>query len=266
MVVWSRTHARHLASLLFGAALVVASAAGLARTIGVLPFVCPISKVAFEGEVEGSGTSFCTRFDLKQVGPIGAPGSIPVCPDHHLPLYKTFTDDELGVLTAWVASDTWKALLAESDFYRVARTMEHLGESPRKVGWMLVVASWEVEQDEERHHRYLQEAAEYLRRGLAAAGGDVPMTERATRWFVLADVRRRLGHFGAAERCLARLVEVDPEASVVPAVVVEREREYLAARDVRMHYIGGNDLDEERCYQADRVQQQEQQGRPWPDP
>lgn len=207
----------------------------IGHTTVLVTRTCPFTGRVFAAEVEGSGTLACQRLDLKPVGPIGAPGLVPICPDDGFVVYKeSFSRREIEGLRAWVASRAFRRLVrCHTPYFRLAKIQERLGEDERLIAESYLKASWEAESDPARYKRYARRAViwfdryatDLLRRRDERTGGAV-----AEARIVAADLLRRLGRFEAASRRLApaiglqRLSWLDRVWLLELALVKKRDR------------------------------------------
>lgn len=218
------------------AAFLLAGSAG-ARTVGSVERVCPFTGTKFSGRIDLSGSTFCTRLDLKPIGLVGAPPELPVCPDDGFIVFKKkFSAAELATLRPWVESEGYRTTTAnETTYFRYAETLRRLGAPSDEVGWTLVQATWQVEAEPARYRRYVAAAVSEL-----AQGG------RRSQ-LLAAELERRTHQFDSARARLSKL-EQDPGVSEEERHVVRRELRLVAERDPSRHYLGD---DEERCQKLD---------------
>jgi|GEM_PF-5708192 len=170
-------------------------------------FTCPLTGTEFEAEIDVSGTSTCSRLDFKELGPISSPALLPVCPDDGLVLYREhFSEAELGVLREWVATrDYQDRIRHESPYYRLAEIMKLFGETRFNIAEAYLQASWEVEGDKARHHRYLRQALTTLREH------DTENPDHHLSQYLQANILRVLGEFDAARQITRRLLTIPRE-------------------------------------------------------
>jgi len=238
--------------------LVIASSLpASAHKTGLATKTCPLSGVEFKATVEMSGTRFCTRYDLKAVGPIGSPPAVPVCPDHGLVLYREFTEAEVASLRTWVTTPSFQSLAPTAPWWRAAETMKHLHEDPADIAWGYLMASWQVELDDVQYRRALGEAAEVLHAFVSTHAE--PTSEQARNsLLLLVEVRRLRGDFQLAQKCLDTLRARSVGQALSPTVqqLLTDEQTFITKQDRTQHYLGA---DEEGCRAADRSQQHAQQ-------
>ncbi|HEY1098232.1 MAG TPA: hypothetical protein VGF99_04865 [Myxococcota bacterium] len=246
--------------------ILLASSTSSARTTFQQQASCPLSGKTFSTTVEGSGSVVCWRLDLKRVGWIASPPSAPVCDDHGLVLYRAFTPAELEVLRTWVTTSSFSALRDEPSWYRAAQTMRLLHDSDVTIAQTLVAASWQVERDDDHYRRLLGEAAELLHT-IVSAHPEPTSPEARHLLLLLAELRRRRGDFGLAQRCLDTLAKRPAAFSVDGgggeggdqlAPVIAQVQAAVTKQDRRPHYIGAvDDEQDQRCWLIDVKQQAE---------
>jgi hypothetical protein len=201
-------------------------------------FTCPLTGTTFEAKVEGSGTVFCQRLDLKPVGAISAPAPVPECPDDGFVLYRDpFSRRELKRLRPWIQSDHYQAVLRqESTHFRMAEMMKRLDQPAFDVGWAYLRASWQVEAEPVRYARYLEAALAAFTagveeiRGMKQENGALAIARLQT---LAAEISRRLDRMTDAERWLESARPVVPQ-------LPESDRQWYAAVEtqVRARFSG----------------------------
>lgn len=232
-----------LAAVAAGALLAVAPCAR-AVTYAFQDYTCPLDGRPFTQGLPTPGHPLGSRLDLKPWGPVIAPAVLPVCPDSRFVLWKhQFSDDELARLRPLVASPAWRAIRdTESDYYRVARLRQWLGDDPVDIAFTMLYATWEVDESPERYARYAQEALAAIDQALAPADpaqADAPEDERqATLGLVAVELQRRLGRFDAARTRLDRMAGRAAYASGTLHALLLQQRALVDAHDTAPHRMG----------------------------
>ena len=130
---------------------------------------CPIDGEKFTATLATSGYMRGRFLDGKPYGSILAPPPIPKCPTSGFVVYKrTFTEDELTRLRAFVATPAYRAAAAqETTHYLLALLLEHMGAPKRSIAYARLLSTWQAA-DGEQYRRYAGEALEAHKAALAA--------------------------------------------------------------------------------------------------
>ena len=204
-----------------------------ASTIREEALTCPIGCEPITATMAGSGTSFGTQLDFKPIGPIVAPWPLAKCPSNGFVIFKDdFSDAELEKLTQYVASEEYQTLQKQhSNYYLAAQLTKWLGEDDGEFSALLLQATWEVEDDNERYTRYATETiAAY-----EAAAQKIKSDERA--WeLIVGELERRTGQFVQAEKRFVSLSK-HPFKQKWQNNVVAYQLKLIKARDQQPHEI-----------------------------
>ncbi len=236
-------------SLTLGALLVASSAWGL--RFGEVEWVCPIDGRTVQSKVALSGTAFCTRLDLKRVGPIADPPPLGECPEDGFVWYASDRDgmpEGSAELRQWVLSDEFQSLRAESPHFRLARTLERLGHPAAEISLAYLRAAWDVElRDPDRYRRFLRASLRHLNLdpGFGAA-------ERERRTLLAGDLLRQLGEFEAARDLLAPLRKAGRLMEPIHEKIVAYQMDLIAAGDADPHYVPFEPDSEYECAVLER--------------
>lgn len=204
--------------------------------------VCPLDHKQFTYTLDGSGTSFTRRLDMKPMGPTPAPWRIGQCPSCGFVLYKKeYTDSEKVVLLEIVNTVEYrKARKLGSTYYCLAHIYRKLKMPAYDVAWVLLQASWQVESDAGRYATCLTEAITLLdsvvSRDLTKesfADTTAAPTDAQVAAYLCIELNRLLGKFERAEHYLAMMRPIGgPKASGFNRMV-ECQRALVAERDKR---------------------------------
>lgn len=217
-------------TILAAAFLLPALAAAPAGAQEKVAMKCPVGGAAFDYVRPARGAVLGLRPDGRPYGDSVQPAPLPECPDNGLVLYKDYEPDEVERLTAFVASDAYKALRAEdTQYYRAYKLMRELGETPDDYLWALLQASWEADGKPALRKRYQEE--------LISASSDVPARTGDLTWIGLEgrviDALRELGRFDEASAKLAKIPMLWLDVQIPSADTASRE-EILAAKQRRV--------------------------------
>ena len=170
-------------------------------------FTCPLCAEKFVATVDGSGTSFGQRLDLKPLGLIAAPWRKPVCPKCHLVLYKNkIPKEDLPTLRKIVESAEYKALVQEVQpaYALWAFIRDQRGEDPFEIAWTYIQASWQVEKDPALHRSVLEKALAHLL-AFGKAEAYAGHKEWPMAMHLAGEALRLMGRFSEAEDHFLRL-------------------------------------------------------------
>lgn len=203
-------------------------------TYGDVELKCPLDGTVFRMRAAMSGTQFGIYLDLKPSGPTAAPAPLARCPSNGFVIYKSrFTDKELEKLRSFVASSAFQQLrLEKSAYYVAAKLQQHMGESPERVAWTLLQATWEAGED---YPRIASEALGAYARVLSRVKLDPE--DRLTAQLVSGELERRLQRFDAAKSRFAA-IRGDPGFNdAYAAAIIELELKLIEARDSAEHAV-----------------------------
>ncbi|KSB89490.1 hypothetical protein AS593_15910 [Caulobacter vibrioides] len=223
--------------LIAAAATVVAAGLAGAAQAGTpypIKMKCAVGGESFTHTGTASYSTWGQRPDGKPYGSWEFPMPLPVCPGNGLVMYRDFTKPELKQLPALLASEAYKALADDASYYRAAWLERSLkGEADPL--WLVLQASWQVDDDPIRKARYQREFAQAVE-AEPARPGDAGWMGKQGR---AANARRELGQFDAAKADLARL-EIDKLVAALPAPPSDGvgEPEDVAARRGVLGYLG----------------------------
>ena len=178
----------------------VAAPPAHATTYAEEEFVCPIGGETFKALVVMSNSSFGQRPDGRAYSPLPV---YPVveCPENGFLMFdEDFTEEELTVLEAAIATPEFKAMReTETQHYRVWWLKEKAGREPLSKISSLYQATWESDYDRERKIRYQAQFA-------SAMGQFKRSEDNATSWFWLnlraVNALRETGNFAQASQRL----------------------------------------------------------------
>lgn len=211
-----------------GAAAAVALAALAAPAHAGFPVeseeTCPVGGEKFTYTTTGSYSIFGQRPDGKPYGSWLFPLAMPECPSNALVVYREFKPEEIPALTALIASPEYTALRSETQYFRASWLAARMEPGdPHRAAFLLLQATWEVDEAPETKARYQRAFAE-------AAGAITPDAAELDSLFLrfrLANARRELGEFDAARAALDSL----PLAALDVAVPTDKKVPYEQRRE-----------------------------------
>jgi len=193
---------------LFGLAMV--ASLGLppanAVTTAEVTLTCPIDGRPFKAIQVVSYFQSGMRLDFKPLGALVAPYPFPVCPENGFVMYQqNFSDGELNVLRAVVASDEYRRLRREhTDYFMAAHLKERMGATAYELAQTYLGASWEAERDRpqlvDRYRELALEKCDAFVQGKRGGSRDW-----WTASILAAELDRLLGRFDAVETRIGTL-------------------------------------------------------------
>lgn len=180
-------------------AFVVLAGPAWAGTPYPVKMTCPVGGEKFTHIDTMSSSTWGARPDGKPYGSWTFPNPIPECPGNRLVVFKDFSKAELKALKPLLESPAYRALWADTSYYRLAWLARELGLQDVDTGWVLLQASWQADGDPARKARYQREFVAAIN---AASGPDD--LEKLSLQARAVNAERELGDFdAAAARALA---------------------------------------------------------------
>jgi len=217
-------------------ALTLAASGPPARavTYAFQDYTCPLDGQTFTQGLPTPGHPLGSQLDLKPWGPVLAPAVLPVCPGSRFVLWKReFSEPELMRLRALIASPQWLAIRdVETDYFRIAKLRQWLGDDAADVAFTYLYATWEVDESPERYARYAAVALEAVGHALPGAGDRAPTLQ-----LVALELERRLGRLDAARDRAAGLASSAAFADGPLHALLAQQRVLIDARDTAPHRI-----------------------------
>jgi hypothetical protein len=213
-------------------------------------FLCPVCGTHWEQRIETSGRSRGLRLDLRQIGDVVDPPTLPQCTKCRFPLFSDrllaqandpAKEKAFKRLRTFVLGADFQMLAAKNPSYFALAQVQELLEAPhRTIALSYLRASWQVEDREALCRRHLEKALGHYTAALAEAGSD----ERQSRDLALlcGEIERRLGKWEDAEKRFRKLessplVKDTPQAGI-PALQLR----LIARRDSNPHMLDGADM------------------------
>lgn len=168
--------------------------------------VCPVGGETFTHLGYAVYSTYGQRLDGKPFGSTEFPLRIPVCPNGVV-IYKApedFSEAEIAVLATFIETPEFRTMAEEhSTYYRASRLARAAGEPASTQAWLMLSASWQVDQEAERF-------AAYQSGFLALADeASTQLSRTSPEWWILqfraANAERQLGRFDAAAARLSGL-------------------------------------------------------------
>lgn len=192
---------------LLAASAIVLSSAAHATTVVRQNFVCPVGGEKFTANVIASMTSWGQRPDGRRYGttPI-----VPLteCPGNGFVYFEEkLNESDAQKLAPLVEGSDYQALRkSDRQHFRAWWLMDRLGRDPLDTAWMLLVASWESDDDPPLKKRYQRAYVDALAR-------ISPTADKRGDWFWMnlraVNALRELGEFDKSNSLLATLDRPD---------------------------------------------------------
>ena len=213
----------------------------LARAVTTLEqsFTCPIDGETWKQRIETSTRPSGLRLDLKKLGDVADPPTLPQCPKCRFIVFsEALPEPIIKKVKAFVQGGDYQMIAAKSPSWAcLAHLQEFLGAEPVHVGFSFLRASWQVEEKPVLCERYLARA--YERFSKVALALPVGHKDRLNVLLLCGELERRLGKFDqAAERFrdLLGAEEFKDEPRREP--ISKLQLKFIEARDRAPHTLG----------------------------
>ena len=217
-------------------------------------FLCPICGTHWTQRIETSGHSMGLRLDLRQVGDVVDPPTLPQCTKCRFPLFSDriaaqandpAKERAFKRLRSFVMGADFQMLAAKNPPYFALAQVQELLEAPHRViALSYLRASWQVEDRPANCRRLLEKARAHYIAALAEAGAND--RQRADLALLCGEIERRLGKWDDAEK---RFRELESSALLkgtplaqIPAVQLR----LIAQRDSAWQLLDGPTITDTR--------------------
>ena len=217
-------------------------------------FLCPVCGTNWEQRVETSGRSHGMRLDLRQLGDVVDPPTLPQCPKCRFPLFSEGLVEQSNdpakapafkQLRTFVRGPDFQMLTAKNPSYFALAQVQQLLKAPHRViALSYLRASWQVEDREVICRRLLEKALEHYAAARAEVRRDYRL--RSDLALLCGEVERRLGKWDEAEKRFRKLessglLKGTPQ-EVIPAIQIR----LIERRDSAPHTLEGAEVSEEQ--------------------
>ena len=217
-------------------------------------FLCPICGTHWEQRIESSGRARGLRLDLRQVGDVVEPPSLPQCTKCRFPIFSeqllAQANDPAKAqafrqLRAFVRGPDFQMLAAKNPSYFALAQVQQLLKAPHRViALSYLRASWQVEDREAVCRRLLEKAREHYVAALDEAGADERLSHDLA--LLCGEIERRLGKWDDAEKRFREMessgiLQGTPQADI-PALQLR----LVSLHDSAPHLIDGADVAQNR--------------------
>ena len=204
-------------------------------------FTCPIDGTQWKQRVESSANPRGLRLDLRQLGDVVDPPTLPQCPKCHFPFFSERLAEQASDPTKARAFARLKSFVLGMDFqllarkfpsyFSLAQVQEFLGAPHRHIALSYQRASWQAEDREAVCRHLLEKAREHF---LAALAGMKPDDARFGEVALLCgEVERRLGKWDDAEKRFRDLHDAEAFKDPRKMPIVTMQLKLIELRDSR---------------------------------
>jgi hypothetical protein len=184
-------------------------------------FTCPIDGTVWKERTETSASPRGLRLDLRQLGDVVDPPTLPQCPKCRFPLFSDqLAQPVIERLRPFVRGPDFQLLSRKNpSYFSLAQVQEFLRAPDRYIALSYLRASWQVEDREAHCRRLLEKAREHFVAALAAVAATDKQFDELT--LLCGEIERRLEKWEDAERRFRELdasgrLKGTPQAPIVP--------------------------------------------------
>ena len=169
-------------------------------------FKCPFDGTIWKQRIETSASPRGLRSDLRQLGDVVDPPTLPQCPKCRFPIFSDNLAEQANDPRKAKAFNRLKSFVLGADFqmlasknpsyFTLAQVQEFLPAPHRYIALSYLRASWQVEERDAVCQRFLEKAHDHF----AAAVSEMKATDRhfADTVLLCGEVERRLGMWDEA--------------------------------------------------------------------
>jgi hypothetical protein len=210
-------------------------------------YLCPVCGTHWEQRIETSGQSRGLRLDLRRLGEVVDPPTLPQCTKCRFPhfsdrLVAQANDPEKAPafkrLRTFVMSPDFQMLAGKNpSYFSLAQVQEFLGAPHHVIALSYLRASWQAEGRPAICQRLLEKARAYYVAALAATGADV--RRRGELALLCGEVERRLQKWDEAERRFRGLESSGMLKGTPQAGIPALQLRLIEQRDAAPHTLEG---------------------------
>lgn len=194
-------------------------------------FTCPICGQEWSERVETSAHPTGLRLDLRQVGDVVDPPTLPQCPQCRFVFFsENLTPATLDKLKPFIKRQDYQLFAAKSPtYFSLAQIQQFLKAPPRFVAQSYLRAAWQMEEKPLVSARYLSYAEEQLARAL---GGMLPTDKDYLNTALLrGEVLRRLERWDDAASQFRSVATRPDFQDPRRKYIVEQELNWIERKD-----------------------------------
>ena len=194
-------------------------------------FTCPIDGAQWKQRVESSSNPRGLRLDLRQLGDVVDPPTLPQCPKCRFPLFSDqLAEAVIDRLKPFVLGADFQMVASKNpSYFNLAQVQEFLKAPDRYVALSYLRASWQVEDREAVCRRFIEKAHAHFEKALAGMKpGDRQFTDAA---LLCGEVERRLGKWEEAGKRFRDLGAHPGSMDARMTAITARQLQLIEARD-----------------------------------
>ncbi len=194
-------------------------------------FTCPICGAHWTQRVETSARPSGLRLDLRQLGDVVDPPTLPQCPQCRFVIFsETLKPATVEKLKPFVQGQDYQLFAEKGPTYSsLAQIQQYLKAPPRFIAQSYLRAAWQVEERPAVASRFLITAEQQLTRALS---GMIPEEKDFPNTALLrAEVLRRLERWEDAAAQIHALADRADFQDAKRQAIIEQELDLIARRD-----------------------------------
>lgn len=202
-------------------------------------FTCPVDGETWKQRIETSARPAGLRLDLKKLGDVVEPPTLPQCPKCKFIVFSdTLGEPVIKKVKAFVLGGDYQMLAAKSPSWAcLAQLQEFLSADPVYIAFSYLRASWQVEEKPALAERYLARA--YDRFSKVAQTMPEGHKDRLNVFLLCGELERRLGKFDEAEKRFRGILAMgDFKLEPRREPIVTLQLKLIAAQDRAPHTLG----------------------------
>jgi hypothetical protein len=213
-------------------------------------FLCPICGTHWQQRIETSSRAKGMRLDLRQVGDVVDPPTLPQCTKCRFPLFSDRLTEQakdpakahaFKHLGSFVRGADFQMLASKNPSYFALAQVQQILKAPhRHIALSYLRASWQVEDREAPRRRLLENAREHYIAALTETGTNDP--QHGDLALLCGEIERRLGKWGDAEKRFRDLESSGILKGTPQADIPALQLRLIAQHDSAPHLLDGADV------------------------
>lgn len=200
-------------------------------------FTCPMDGAVWKQRTETSASPRGMRLDLRQLGDVVDPPTLPQCPKCRFPLFsEQLGQPVLDRLKPFVLGGDFQMLSRKNpSYFGLAQVQEFLRAPNRYIALSYLRASWQVEEREAHCRRLLEKAREHFVAALSVL--DASDKQFAELTLLCGEVERRLERWDDAEKRFRELDASGRLKGTPQAPIPALQLRLVEQRDSKPHML-----------------------------
>ena len=219
--------------------LILVFAAAVARAVNSIEqdFTCPFDGHTWKQRMETSAEVKGMRLDLRQLGDVVQPPTLPQCPKCRAVLFADkFERDLVLALKPFIEMPDFAHVAKKfPSYYVLAQIQQRLKAPPYHIGHSYLRAAWQAEAKPAIAQHCLVQAQEFLTAAFQTMEPD--HKHYANTALLLGEFERRLGQFENANVRFRKLMDLEVFKQPGFQLIIARQMELIAKRDSAPHGI-----------------------------